>query len=72
MKNPFDTATMTPEERQREVAEILARGYLRHVAARPREAPPSTENALDASGDQTPQCAPEGRPRAGSAGKEAR
>lgn len=72
MQDPFDTATMTPEERAREVAAILARGYLRDLATRSKPAPPSTGKALDASGDQTAPCVPEPRSRAGRAGKEAR
>ena len=72
MRDPFDAATMTPEERAREVSAILARGYLRHLGTHPKEATASTENALDGSGPQTPQCAPEGGPRVGPAGKEAR
>lgn len=72
MQDPFETATMTPEERAREVAAILARGYLRYSATRPKQAPPSTENALDESGNQTAPCDSESRPCAGPDGKESR
>jgi len=73
MDDPFDPATMTPEERAREVAAILAAGYLRRRAIRvlagptpnPEGVPPGTaetpcspENDLDEPGDQTPPCVP--------------
>lgn len=60
--DPFDPDLLTPEERTREVGELLARGYLRRralhasptAAPPPPETPPSQpENDLDAPGDQS-------------------
>lgn len=72
MQDPFDTAMTTAGERTREVAAILARGYLRLCAMRPKEPPPSTENALDESGDQSPPCVTPDRSCAGGKRQEAR
>jgi hypothetical protein len=73
MQDPLDPAAMTPEERAREVASILAAGYLRHRALRaPAGAPPAihgapppvpdtspeTEKGLDRPGDQAALCGP--------------
>jgi hypothetical protein len=66
MQDPLDPAAMTPEERAREVASILAAGYLRHRAIRaPAGAPPpvpdtspETEKGLDRPGDQAALCSP--------------
>jgi hypothetical protein len=38
VQDPFDPAVMTPQARMREVAEILAQGYLRHRALRVADA----------------------------------
>ena len=63
MQDPFDAADLTPEARTREVASILATGYLRHRALRGRDvgdtcvpAPPGAglrqpENEVDARAD---------------------
>ncbi len=68
MQDPFDPDLMTPEERTREIAELLATGYLRHremrasgavpgdhadIRARGPESPREPENELDAPGDQS-------------------
>jgi hypothetical protein len=66
MQDPLDPAAMTPEERAREVASILAAGYLRQRALRapagaPAAAPdtsPETEKGLDRPGDQAALCGP--------------
>ena len=62
MLDPFDPAAMTPEERAREVACILARGFLRRLARRPSEALTSTEKDLDVPPDHAPSCVPGERP----------
>jgi hypothetical protein len=67
--DPDDPALMTEEARAREVAELLATGYLRYRALRARGAAPATppgsserlteepprqpENEVDASGEQS-------------------
>ena len=65
MQDPFDPDAMTPEARTREVASILATGYLRHRALRARDvgdacvpAPPGAglrqpENEVDARADRS-------------------
>jgi hypothetical protein len=63
VRDPFDPEALTPEERLREVASILAQGYLRHRALRANpaaaDAPPApepgrqAENELDGPGDQS-------------------
>ena len=65
MHDPFDPDAMTPEARTREVASILATGYLRHRALRARDvgdtcvpAPPGAglrqpENEVDAQADRS-------------------
>ena len=69
VKDPFDPDLMTPEARAREVAEILATGYLRHRELRARgpaesaaAAAPETgrqpENDLDDMGDHEASCVP--------------
>jgi hypothetical protein len=66
-----DPARLSPEDRAREVASILARGYLRHrtaVALSPR----SPESSLESLGDQAPPCVPGESPKRGRARKEAR
>ena len=64
MQDPFDPASMTPEERDREVAAILATGYLRFRRLRADSGPPapalppgSPENSLEPPGDHLqPSC----------------
>ncbi len=66
MQDPLDPAAMTPEERARAVASILAAGYLRHRALRAPagaspaapDTSPETEKGLDRPGDQAALCAP--------------
>jgi hypothetical protein len=70
--DPFDPADMTPDERSREVAGLLARGYLRLLRKRAREPSAFTENALGESGDHAPPYVPGERQRAGRPRKEAR
>ena len=64
MQDPLDPDSMTPEERERELAELLATGYLRHrtllarnaVAAcvsAPEEGGRQPENEVDASADRS-------------------
>ena len=65
MQDPFDPDAMTPEARAREVAELLATGYLRHRALRARDqgntcvpAPPGAglrqpENEVDARANRS-------------------
>ncbi len=64
MQDPFDPDSMTPEQRERELAELLATGYLRHrtllarsaVAAcvsGPEEGGRQPENEVDASRGQS-------------------
>ncbi len=69
MQDPDDPDAMTPEARAREVAELLATGYLRYRALRARGAAPDAvpgdsgrpaeeprrqpENEVDASGDRS-------------------
>ena len=49
MEDPFDPAAMTPDERTREVASILATGYLRHRTLRlPGVTGPPPDAAHDA------------------------
>ena len=79
MQDPFDPASMTPEERDREVAAILATGYLRLRRLRADSGPPapalppgSPEKSLEHPGDQAPPCPAGERPKRGRARKEAR
>ena len=69
MTDPFDPDLMTPEARAREVAEILATGYLRHrelrartatatAAAAPPESGRQPENDLDGPPDHEAPCVP--------------
>ena len=64
MQDPFDPDALTPEARAREVAELLATGYLRHRALRtpgadatcvsgPSEGGSQPENEVDDPGDQS-------------------
>ena len=85
MQDPFDPAAMTLEERDQEVAAILATGYLRQrrlgapgtpgapgsppAAALP---PGSPENSLEQPGDQAPPCVPGERQPRGRTRKEVR
>ncbi len=61
-RDPFDPALMTPDERAREVAAILARGYLRLRAFGAPGSVRSPENSLAQARDQPPSCAPGERP----------
>ena len=79
MQDPFDPDAMTPEERDQEVAAILATGYLRlrrlgapgtpPAAALP---PGSPGNSLEPPGDQAPPCPAGERPKRGRARRSAR
>ena len=82
MQDPFDPDAMTPEARAREVAELLATGYLRHrtllarnaVAAcvsGPEEGGRQPENEVDASADRSVHV-PHADGSATPAGQEAR
>ena len=64
MQDPFDPDAMTPEARAREVAELLATGYLRHRTLLARNAVAACvsgqeeggrqpENEVDASAEQS-------------------
>jgi hypothetical protein len=60
VQDPFDPDLLTPEQRAREVAELLARGYLRlrkllafPGAPAPQERGRQREKELDAPGDQS-------------------
>lgn len=66
-----DPATLSPEERTREVASLLARGYLRHRTAAGLSAR-SPESSLEGPGDHAPPCPAGERPKRGRARKEAR
>ena len=79
MQDPFDPASMTPEERDQEVAAILATGYrrLRRLGTPsdppdPAISPGSPENSLEQPGDQAPPCVPGERPARGRTRKEVR
>ena len=87
MQDPFDPDAMTPEARTREVASILATGYLRHRALRARDvgntcapAPPGAdlrqpENEVDARANRSvhvPRAAGSERSPDQAAGQEAR
>ena len=63
--DPFDPSSMTPEARTREVASLLARGYLRQRARGGLDTARQPENSLAQPGDQAPLCAPGERPLAG-------
>jgi hypothetical protein len=63
MQDPTDPAAMTPEERTREVAAILATGYLRlRVPGGAPLSPRSPRKDLEEPGDQAPPCAAGERP----------
>lgn len=66
-----DPASLSPADRAREVAAILARGYLRHRTAAALSTS-SPESSLEAPGDQAPSCSPGERPKRGRARMEAR
>ena len=64
MQDPFDPDAMTPEQRERELAELLATGYLRHRALRapgaasncvagPDEGDRQRENEVDGVAEQS-------------------
>jgi len=79
MQDPTDPASMTPEERDQEVAAILATGYLRQRRLGAPGIPPATAlppgspgNSLEQPGDQAPPCVPGERPKRGRARKEVR
>ena len=87
MQDPFDPDALTPEARTREVASILATGYLRHRALRARDegntcvpAPPGAglrqpENEVDARASRSVHgCRAAGSDRSPdqAAGQEAR
>ena len=79
MQDPFDPAAMTPEERDQEVASILATGYLRlrrlgapSTPPDPALPPGSPESSLEQPGDQAPPCVPGERSKRGRARKEVR
>jgi len=79
MQDPTDPAAMTPEERDQEVAAILATGYLRLRRLGAPGTPPaaalpagSPENSLEQPGDQAPPCVPGERPKRGRTRKEVR
>jgi hypothetical protein len=63
MQDPHDPASMTPEERTREVASILATGYLRLRAPGGAPlSPRSPQKDLEEPGDQAPPWVPGERP----------
>jgi hypothetical protein len=66
-----DPAAMSPADRTREVAALLARGYLRHRTAAALS-PRSPEKNLEEPGDHAPPCPAGERPKRGRARKEAR
>ena len=76
MQDPFDPALITPEERDREVAAILATGYLRLRRSGTPSTPPlppcSPENSLEQPGDHAPPCPAGERPKRGRTRKEVR
>ena len=79
MQDPFDPAAMTPEERDQEVASILATGYLRlrrlGAPSTPPDAalpPGSPESPLEPPGDHPPPCVPGERPKRGRARRSVR
>ena len=79
VSDPFDPAAMTPEERDLEVAAILATGYLRLRRLRADSGPRapalplgSPEKSLEQPGDQAPPCPAGERPPRGRARKEVR
>lgn len=73
MQDPLDPASMTPEERHREVAAILATGYLRLRAPGGAPlSPRSPQRDLEEPGDHAPPFAPGERPPRGRARKEVR
>ncbi|MCE9634704.1 MAG: hypothetical protein K8T90_03275 [Planctomycetes bacterium] len=87
MQDPFDPDAMTSEARTREVASILATGYLRHRALRARDvgdccvpAPPGgdlrqPENEVDARANRSvhvPRAAGSDHSPDQAAGQEAR
>ena len=79
MQDPFDPAAMTPEERDQEVAAILATGYLRLRRLGAPSTPPdpdlppgSPESSLEQPGDQAPPCVPGERSKRGRTRKEMR
>ena len=73
MQDPSDPAAMTPEERAREVAALLATGYLRTRAPGGAPlSPPSPQKDLEEPGDQAPPCPAGERPPRGRARKEVR
>ena len=79
MQDPFDPAAMTPEERDQEVAAILATGYLRlrrlvgpSGPPAPALPPSSPQNSLEPPGDQAPPCPAGERPPRGRTRKEVR
>ena len=57
MQNPTDPALMTPDERMREVAGILSRGYFRHREMRVNGLSESPGNVLDVSRENERPCA---------------
>ena len=66
-----DPAAMSPADRTREVAALLARGYLRHRTAAALSLR-SPQKSLEETGDHTPPCPAGARPKRGRARKEAR
>ncbi len=58
MNDPFDPAAMSPEERDLEVAGLLARGFLRLSMACAPGVRPSTGKALDVPGNHAAPCVP--------------
>lgn len=64
-------AALSPTDRAREVAALLARGYLRHRTAAALSVR-SPESSLEEPGDQAPPCPAGERPKRGRARKEAR
>jgi len=86
VQDPFDPDAVTPEARTREVASILAKGYLRHCALRARDlgatcvpAPPKVglrqpENEVDARANRSVHVPHAGSDRSPdqAAGQEAR
>ena len=66
-----DPASMSPPDRTREVATLLARGYLRHRTAGALSLR-QPENSLAGPEDHAPPCPAGERPKRGRARKEAR
>lgn len=52
MRDPFDPDAMTPEQRERELAALLAAGHLRHRTLLARNAVPTCVSGPDGNGRQ--------------------